>query len=121
MLPMLPDNQSYSFEKLDLMLLHCFSLLFIVSDGTDATDATWQPALFVWKNWNACFCIAFALLFIASEATDATDATDATSMLPDNQPYSFEKTGMHAFALLFIASDAADATDATWQPALFIW
>ena len=32
-----------------------------------------------------CFCIAFALLFIASEATEAT------SKLPDNKPYSFEK------------------------------
>ena len=37
MLPMLPDNQPYSFEQIGI---HAFALLFIASDATDATDAT---------------------------------------------------------------------------------
>ena len=93
-----------------------FALLFIAYDASHATNATWQPALFIWKNWNPCVCKAFALLFIASGATDDTDATWQQTlfiwkirshavawllhcvssslmplMLPDNQPYSSEK------------------------------
>ena len=47
--------------------------------------------------------VDFALLFIASEATEAT------SKLPDNQLYSFEKIGIAAFAFLLIASEATEA------------
>ena len=42
------------------------------------------------QSWISCFCIAFAYL-------------GATSVLPDNQPYSFEKIRNVGFALLFIA------------------
>ena len=46
----------------------------------------------------------FSLLFIAFAYLVAT------SVLPDNQLYSFEKTGIHAFALLFIAFAYIGAT-----------
>ena len=53
------------------------------------------------QSWISCFCIAF----------HCSEATEATSGLPDNQPYSFEKSGSHAFALLFIAFAYLEATN----------
>ena len=45
------------------------------------------------QSWISCFCIAF----------HCSEATEATSRLPDTQPYSFQKIKNGGFALLFIA------------------
>ena len=71
---------------------HVFALLFIALRLLRLPGSYPTTSPINLKKLEYMLCIAFALPFIASEATEAT------SELPDNQPYSFGKTGIHAFA-----------------------